>query len=202
MPIVNVDEVRTSGEECQHSGGIAHMIRKTRTDDELRRASDHLSYEMNMLQTLALGMAFGFAGQKSPINNAFLESFGIHARALICFFYAEKPQDDDIIAEDFVSEWRTVRPSITQVLEMARKHANKDIAHLSYDRLKVIPEEKPWDFPSIWNKMGEVVEKFLSAIPERLMGKDLKDYIEQRGADLIFEVDPTHKTTKLMLRRQ
>ena len=50
-----------------------------------------------MFERLVQVMSSGIAGI-SIINNALLESFGIHLRVLIWFFYAENPHLDDVIA--------------------------------------------------------------------------------------------------------
>ncbi len=135
-----------------------------------------------MFQSLVQGMASGIAGN-SVINNALLESFGIHVRALIWFFYADSPRKDDVIAEDFFStptEWQTARPPITQVLEKAKKRAGKEIAHLTYARLDVTPEQKPWEFLPIFNDMNKVIELFLSMAPEHLLGERWDEFKKQR----------------------
>ena len=66
------------------------MNRINRTDEELKKASDHLHYEIGMLTSFAHGMGSGIAGQ-GPIANALLESFVIHVRALMDFLYNENP---------------------------------------------------------------------------------------------------------------
>jgi hypothetical protein len=160
------------------------MKRKPRTETELRKASDHLHYEISMFQSLVQGMASGIAGN-SVINNSLLESFGIHVRALVWFFYAEKPYPDDVIAEDFflsASEWQLARPSLTQVLETAKKRADKEIAHLTYARLDVTPEQKPWEFLPIFSDMNRVVGIFLNTIPEHLLGERWNDFNQRRKA--------------------
>ena len=75
------------------------MNRPVRSKEELRQASDHLYYEIYMFQMLVQSMASGIAG-RSAINNALLESFAIHLRALMGFFYPDNPCNDDIITED------------------------------------------------------------------------------------------------------
>jgi hypothetical protein len=98
-----------------------------------------------MFQSLVQGMASGIAGE-SVINNALLESFGIHVRGLIWFFDADSPRKDDVIAEDFLplsDTWQVARPKKTAVLEEAKSRADKEIAHLTYARLKVSQEQKP-----------------------------------------------------------
>ena len=80
-----------------------NIARKRKPQEILRKASDHLFYEIWMLQSVIKGIASGIAGE-SIINNALLESFGIHARAVLDFLYSNKPKVDDVIAEDFFSD--------------------------------------------------------------------------------------------------
>lgn len=93
-------------------------------------------------------------------NNAMIESFGIHARALLDFFYGlevleknnRKPHADDIFAEDFFSDkehWRKIRPQIPDNFDSIRKRVNKEIAHIIVEGAKVKPESKIWLFERI-----------------------------------------------------
>ena len=64
--------------------------RKRRSDKVLRSASEHLLHEIGMLNdTTQILMAFGSPKDKQNwvTKNALLESFAIHARNLIDFFY-------------------------------------------------------------------------------------------------------------------
>jgi len=99
------------------------MVRKKRSKEELRNASDHLHYEIWMFTSLASGLASGISGQ-GVINNALLESFTIHARNLLDFLYAGKPQKDDVIAKDFLedpSEWHNARPPKSETLQKVHR---------------------------------------------------------------------------------
>ncbi len=136
-----------------------------RKNEELSEASDHLYYEINMLRALANAMASGMVTQ-GWLNNALLESFVIHCRGLLDFIYNDKPRKDDIVAQDYFNEgdWQNIRPPITPVLEKAKKRAGKEIAHLTYARLKVTPESKPWEFVEIANEVNSVLTVFLENV--------------------------------------
>jgi hypothetical protein len=84
--------------------------RQTRSTAELRAVSNHLFYEIAMLRGSVLGLTSGLIGQ-GIIGNALLESFTIHARALLDFLYPENPWPDDVIAEDFFPSPSTSWPS-------------------------------------------------------------------------------------------
>ena len=157
------------------------MKRKQRTQQELRDASDHLYYEIWMLTSLAKHMASGITGE-GFINNAFLESFTIHARGLLYFLYDEKPKPDDVIADDFFptsQKWKEARPEKTEVLEKVHKRVGKEVAHLTYARQDVTPEMKKWPFLQIANDIKVSFNEFLRIVPEELLGLRWKNEKEQ-----------------------
>lgn len=122
------------------------MSRKIQTQRVLKEASNHLFYELQMLEGCYSGIKFGIAGQ-SILNNALIESFVMHARVLFHFYYPDKPWTDDIIAEDFFqkpAEWISVRPPESEISKKARNRVGKEAAHLTYARLWLTSEEKDW----------------------------------------------------------
>ena len=149
------------------------MDRKKRKKQEFKEASNHLHYEVWMLSSLAHGMGSGIAG-KGPIANALLESFVIHVRVLMDFLYNESPHPDDVIAEDYFSfpdEWRNMRPPLSKLLRQAKRRAGKEVAHLTYARLDVTPETKPWLFVQIANEISTVIKVFIENVPKSKLGK-------------------------------
>lgn len=162
------------------------MPRKVRTVEELQEASDHLYYEIWMLKALANGIASGIAGQ-GPIANALLESFVIHVRAVMDFLYADKPQVDDVIAEDFFDtpeHWTKMRPTLSELLSQAKRRAGKEVAHLTYARLDVTPETKPWPFIQIADEISAVINTFLENVPKNKLGSRWKPLIERPNTAL------------------
>mgnify|MGYP005836300855 CR=1 FL=1 len=147
--------------------------RKVRTENKLQKASDHLYYEIWMLRILAHGLGTGIAG-KGPLANALLESFVIHVRALMDFLYNDNPKSDDVIAEDYfenAEEWRKLRPVLSETLKQAKRRAGKEVAPLTYARLKVKPETKPWPFVDIAKEIESVLNTFLKKVPKSKLGK-------------------------------
>ena len=150
------------------------MTRKRRTVEELHRVSEHLQYEISMLQSMANGIASGVAGQ-GPIANALIESFVIHVRNMLDFLYAEDPRPDDVIAEDFFDtreQWTKDRPALSQLLSGVKWRAGKEVAHLTYARLDVTPIGKPWRFVEIANEIAAVISMFSDKVPRhKISGK-------------------------------
>lgn len=140
------------------------MTRPVRTDDELRAASDHLYYEVMMLKRTMERLTSG--PEDDVVSNALLESFTIHARALMDFFYpSEIPQVTDVIAQDFIGDgqsWEEVRGDQPEIFGKARRRVNKEIAHLTYDRQTVTP--------ALRGPILEISNKFLANVPKRLLG--------------------------------
>ena len=79
----------------------------TPTSDDLRALSGHLSYEVDMSYGCAFWMLRVAPKVDDPISrNAVLESFTIHLRQLIDFFWPENPRrkgdHPDALAADFL----------------------------------------------------------------------------------------------------
>ncbi len=147
------------------------MTRQIRTDQELQEASEHLHYEFWMLTSLAKALGSGIASQ-GWLTNALLESFVIHFCGLLDFLYAERSKPDDVIAADYFSpgEWEKLKPPLSESLKKARGRAHKEVAHLTYERLNVTPEKKPWALISIANEIQIVMNVFLEHVPKHRLG--------------------------------
>ena len=150
------------------------MGRKKRTPDELRRISENLHHEVQML----LGSAHGLdpdTSAEGTLHNALVESFAIHLRNMLDFLWPDKPKrkSDWVIAADFFpspSDWEKLCPEISQLLLDSRVRAAKEIAHLTYACLAVDPEQKDWDVRQIANEVTRVVEKFIRHVPMQFLG--------------------------------
>lgn len=127
-----------------------------------------------MFRQLANGLASGVLGE-GPIKNAALEAFLLHARALTEFFYQSSPRPDDIVAQDFMPApvtWAVVCPPITSALEDTRRRAGKHLAHLTYDRLSVTPETKPWPFLEILAGVMAPLQVFLQNARKEVLSNE------------------------------
>ena len=141
--------------------------------DLLAFAEEHLFYEAQM---------FVAARAIQPGGNQFLrnlkvENTVLHLRNLIEFFYPVMPRDDDILATHYVVDWNAKRPAIAPLLEKARARANKELHHLTSQRIAGTPPEKAWDFDAISNAMKVVIAAFLSHqpnIPQKAISELLK----------------------------
>ena len=151
------------------------MTRMQRSSETLQTASEHLSYELWMFNSLAQAMMSGVFGQ-GALNNAILESFTFHARILLDFLYAENPKPDDVIAEhyfDAPADWLAVRPNKSELLKSIHKRVGKEVAHLTYARLGITAEEKQWQFAQILNEMNAVFKIFQANVSKEKLAPSL-----------------------------
>ncbi len=125
-----------------------------------------------MLTSLAQAIASGIAN-KGWLLNALLESFVIHMRGVMDFLYNDTPKPDDVAAQDFflsADDWLNVRPQLSELLRIAKSRAGKEIAHLTYSRLAVTTDKKPWHFIEIANEVNSVMKVFLNNVPKEKLG--------------------------------
>ncbi len=129
-----------------------------------------------MLGSLAQAIGSGIANQ-GWLTNALLESFVVHVRGVMDFLYNDNPQNDDVVAQDFFASpdaWASIRPELSELLRKAKKRVGKEIAHLTYARLEVTPDTKPWPFVSIANEVSSVMQVFLTNVPKEKLGSQWK----------------------------
>jgi len=150
---------------------VRALVRPFADDYLLNYSAEHVLYEFDMfLWSVEMcsrpGPMIGASSAENltRLTNILVESSVIHLRNLIDFFYLEKPQPSDIVAADFFSppaDWRSIRPEISSSLDKARVRANKEIAHLTTDRLTGSPPEKRWDVSGIASEIRPIMRMFV-----------------------------------------
>jgi len=151
--------------------------------DDLRKASGDLHYEIIMFHAMAEVLHSGVAG-KSLLGNALLESFLMHARALLDFLYDKKSKkDDDMIASDYSKQWAAARPQkLAPELDELNRRVGKEVAHLTYTRLRTPePRDRPWHFLAIAKEMRDLLDEFLRKVPDENLCTKMIKYKRQRG---------------------
>ena len=142
-------------------------MRPKRDAELLRAVSEHLHYEYWMLRSLAEWIVAGGVGDR-VVRNAVLESFVIHTRVLIEFFYSDAAWHDTVVAADFFAQpadWQAVRPPLCETLEEARRRVGKDAVHLTYTRLEQTPDTKRWPVAEISDEISRVMTVFQRCVP-------------------------------------
>lgn len=157
--------------------------RIARTDIELKLKSNQLYYEWQMLAGLAQILQTPLDDRL--LKNAIIDSCAIHARAIAKFLFAyhllgqkEKPQNTDVIAEDFLldsGKWSKDAPLPPELeYETFGIFADKQIAHIVYtsDRGNhpINQGHHNWDFNAIADAIQPILEKFINLVPVEKLG--------------------------------
>jgi hypothetical protein len=131
-------------------------------------ASSHISSTTSGPMTVAAPLGVpnsiapppGSAPRPSTVmSNTQIESFMAHLRNLIEFMFTLKPGDTDVAAVDFCAPgaWK---PVITQTLSDAKRRVNKELAHLTTERISGSPLRKQWDFTRLAQELRSHLQGF------------------------------------------
>ena len=125
-------------------------------------SGEHLYYEISMLYGVTDILLKGV--ENEYISNALLEAFIIHASIIIDFFYRPQVYPGDARAFHYIQDmnkWRESLPSYGRYFKVFHHRRNKEVVHLSYNRLEVKPEEKRWQARKIIKQIRKLVDLFL-----------------------------------------
>lgn len=157
-------------------------VRSAKTAKQLRDDLRTVQYEMQMLAGIAIELGNGAGITNQVIHNALVESFALHCRALIHFFYWDAHLKNgtslfghvkatDVIAEDFFAasgtQW-TNKPGITATLVRAKTMADKQVAHVTEQRRTLNTSRargKTWHFARIHRHLSKAMHRFLQSAP-------------------------------------
>ena len=132
-------------------------------------ARRHLAYEIKMVRETANALRGKGIGPRS-FRNAMLETFLIHYRNLLDFFYADKKRSlaHDVRAADYVIDakrWRERRPRMDKEATSNRERVNALLAHLTYRRLRY--DERNWSDRRMLRQIEELLAAFAEQLPPR-----------------------------------
>ena len=165
-----------------------------RSNEELKEASRCLWYEIDMLGGTAKALCKGISDDLK--QNAYLESFLLHTRALRDFFDQRdcKVYPDDVIASDFISNWKP--PKWNHVSKSVRQKINTMLAHLSYNRLEYLEEaKKKWSYFELATEMKGVIKDFQVKV-KKLPEKERREKVDERILNADFdEIFPSQDTS-------
>jgi hypothetical protein len=131
------------------------------------------------------GLLFGdFTGDEHSkiTNNARIESFGLHMRDLLDFFYFRRylptTETNNVHAEDFFenepAKWDYYRPDYVFITPQEffnlRSRIRQQIGHITVDTTTLSPLDKSWDFYEQTQKIAPAYQKFSSHSPRELLG--------------------------------
>jgi hypothetical protein len=127
-------------------------------------------YEVEMLHgnyrelEVVLRVRIGEGRPPLVTKNALLEAWTVHRRNLSHFLSGDNARLDDIIAADYFDDagWEAIKPSRNHTA--ADRRVGKEVAHLTYARLDVKPDERQWHVgPGTRELVGDV-QTFASAV--------------------------------------
>src|SRR5262245_8530006 len=143
------------------------LQRSFRDNYILPYSADHVCSNVDHLIGLAdvISRPTTIFGAQSPdaavrTKNIFIEGFGLHLRNTIDFLYPRRLRANDtgIVAADFLpnGKWDAIKPPISATLIAARIRADKEIAHLTTDRICGTPPEKAWECQALANELKSI----------------------------------------------
>lgn len=136
----------------------------------LKTASEHVFYEIWMFLAVIKELAvMPQISENIFCRNVFLESFVIHLRNILNFFYTPTKNrvKDDILAEDFLKDIKKFKKGITPffLLSYTKTRIDKQLAHLTYHRSRYNKRTKPWQFGKLYSQLYQTIVAFYESLP-------------------------------------
>jgi hypothetical protein len=149
------------------------MARSQRTQAELHADSRTLFYEFDMLCGTSAQLAGLDPTRHRVAYNSTVESFAVHCRALISFFFDfTKAHDTDVIASDFFAtpdQWLQDH-AIDHYFRAVQVQANKQIAHITTERRNLntsAGDDGIWRIADIVQAICKLMDEFLTKSPDQ-----------------------------------
>jgi hypothetical protein len=151
------------------------MTIPTMSDQQLLDYSgEHLLHELSMLWELAECLPQKKANTET---SALVESYGIHLRNLIDFFY-RKGKRDDVTARDFLDPTITWAPKEPISLTKAHQRANKELSHLTQARKSGSLPEKAWDTRGLLKEIAAVAKDFADKASQKKLHPKVREFLQ------------------------
>ena len=151
------------------------MTTPAMTDGKLLEYSgEHLLHELTMLWELAQALP---RRKASTETSALVESFGVHLRNLIDFFY-RPGRLDDVTAQDFLDAATVWKPSEPASLTDAHRRANKELSHLTQSRKSGTPPEKEWDTIGLAKEIEVIAKDFAAKASIKKLHSKVRQFLE------------------------
>jgi hypothetical protein len=187
------------------AGGSAvslHMRRAMRElfmvtlSDPAAYLAEHYIYEVNMLRwtyNSLLNTRQGFEA------NALIESFCVHARALLDF-YKSSPKGDDIVASFFVSSGNFVPKNTAALPRVLRERINKQIAHLTAEREKPLKKIDGADRTALISAIEADHASFKNSVDSQYLGCFANE-LPSGGPQLVVGGSPASATGHIQIHQ-
>lgn len=110
---------------------------------------------------------------EGPALNAVLESFLLHTRILVDFFFPDRPRhsvhDGDVLVKHFLPTWDKNFEECCPYINGELERLSKALAHLTYDRIGYEPS-KEWDCQKIFKELQDIWRCFWDQLSEDQRG--------------------------------
>jgi hypothetical protein len=157
-------------------------VRNILSDDKLLEYSEeHVRYEIAMFFNTGSLLLHWNQTKIEPqplrevLRHTVIESFAVHCKNLIDFFYDETPFGTDVIAKDFFigNQFTPSFPAAASPrLKDAKRRADKEVSHLTSERIAGTPPEKAWPAPELLSEVRDLLLQFVQqAAPTKLHTK-------------------------------
>ena len=141
------------------------------TPAELKPLASEVAAEFVKFSWCSAGIVHGRSKLSPEFLNLFLDSFHVHARALIDFFGAGKARGDDLVATHYVPDWgrgSDVGQDLAFLQGALAPAIYKRLAHLTAYRVRVEPEDDALPLFEIVPAMASLMYRFLNRVdPEQ-----------------------------------
>ncbi len=147
-------------------------------------SGEHLIHELSMFWQLADELS-----RRPPgfFTSALLESWVIHLRNLIDFFYLEG-RDDDVTARHFLDAPDAWSPMVPATLEKARERANKEMSHLTQARKSGSPPDKAWLTDDLLGEIATIAKEFAAKASDKKLHPKVREFLNQPRDKALFWV--------------
>jgi hypothetical protein len=165
------------------------------SDEELKAyAEEPLPYEVDMLISSA-GILVFLANYRDKgclpwaVYNGLLNTFAVHARNVVLFLYSRstgKGFATDVVIEDYVDEGTVKRilTSISPLLAEALTKANKQVGHLTRERIEYEKTGKEWKYIEVANHIIRALASIAPHIPSSRISEELKQKLSRAQVEI------------------
>jgi hypothetical protein len=147
------------------------------TDPELLAySSEHLLHELSMLWELAAVLPGRPAGAEA---DALLESFALHLRNLIEFFFFLKKKDEYVRAQHFFEHSSELKIEVPLDVRKLLERVNTEVSHLTDKRIDGNAKEKEWKTSEMVELVERETKKFAARASPKKLHPKVQEFLNQ-----------------------
>lgn len=157
-------------------------MKKQQTEKQKKEMiQEHFFYEViNLLNIEILNRVNWLDETSKQISiNISVDNILLHSRNLFEFFYDEKAKKTNFAyANQFISNWKELKPNKTEQIKQMQKRVNNECSHLTYNRFISI-EHKSWNLYQLKMDFLKVTKIFLDNLSPEFFNERLKNFQNQ-----------------------